>query len=164
MLLFASCQNKEVEFDNNAKEFFIPFVATLKYSVDACDAINKTWHDAIWKREMPDGSYCSDWQEAVVLTQNDLKNEGIIDSVEVNKDRMLLSFSKLNNPPASRKECYEDLHDMVSLLNKLSRMAISPSGSLASYQENYEQYVNDVVEKSDEFRMKYSYFFNNEEE
>lgn len=155
VITLTSCSN-EKDFDKNLKEAYNETVKVLLTSTLICDNISSTWRTAIFDHKGPDGRYCSDFNEALADLRTTYKNAGILDSISKYKTNMQSATSKLNNPPASRKECYNDFIEIVGEVSSLSRMATDPSGSLQSYSNQTNELASEISKKIDQFNIKYS--------
>lgn len=71
---------------------------------------------------------------------------------------MQVATSKLNDPPSSRKNCYNDFVDIVSEVSSLSRMATDPTGNLRSYNDQINETAENISKKLDQFKIKYAEF------
>lgn len=128
---------------------------TVDYTAPVCDTICKTWANAIFKHKTPSGKYCSDYNVAMKELISSLKEDGVLDSIEVYENKMIDDISKLNNPPKSRQDCYDDLLDLVEMTSDFSRMATHPSGSLLQYKLKCNELTDKLIKKAGRFRMKY---------
>lgn len=123
-----------------------------------CDDISSTWRKAIYDHRGPDGNYCSDFNDALRELRQKYNRTGITDSLTKYRDEMQTATSKLNNPPSSRKDCYNDFVALVGEVSSLSRMATDPSGSLQSYNNDVNETVGNITKMIDQFNIKYAEF------
>lgn len=163
-LLFSSCDNREEQFDEDFIKSYNTMRDLVIYSGSAVDKISDVWKTAIWDHKKPDGSNCEDFKDALEMIYDSLELDGTYDSIRVYKDKMLLTVGKLNNPPESRKQCYDDYLEIIGLVNKLARMGLSPSGSLFNYQSDTNSFIEEFSEKIDNFKLKYPQYFVSEDE
>lgn len=78
--------------------------------------------------------------------------------IQVTQNAMQVATSKLNDPPSSRKDCYNDFVEIVSEVSSMSRMATDPTGSLRSYNDQVNETAENISKKIDQFKIKYAQF------
>lgn len=154
IFFFASC-GQENKFDNNLREAFKEQNITFYASVLAVDEISSTWSKAIYDNRTPSGKYCSDFNEALEELYKSFEDYGITDSISKHKKNLESLASKLNNPPSTRKDCYDDFIELVSETNSFARMATNPSGSLRSYADQKNSSYERISKMIDQFKIKY---------
>ena len=157
MFIFASCSNDK-QFDENLQVAYQEMDKTMMTSSIVCSQTERTWSTAIFDRKTPSGKYCSNFNDALSELFDTYHESGILDSLSNYKDRMQVATSKLNNPPSSRKDCYNDFVEIVSEVSSFSRMASDPSGSLKSYNEQTNEAAESISKKLDQFKIKYAEF------
>ena len=160
ILILVSC-GQEKKFDDNLKSAFKEQNITFYTSVLAVDKISSTWSTAIFDNKTPSGKYCSDFNDALEELYESFKTYGITDSISKHKGVMENQVSKLNNPPASRKDCYNDLVELVSETNSFARMATNPSGNLRSYVDQKNASFEKISKMMDQFKIKYGALIEN---
>lgn len=157
-LLFASCGNKEKSFDENLQKSFSEMVIVITSSSIVCDKVSTTWRNAIVNNIDHHGRYCYDFNDALKTLFNEYQSDGTIDLIELHKDNMINNARLLNNPPKSRKDCYDDYMVIVSEAGSLARMATVPTGSLQSYNNQINETVESISKKIELFKIKYGDF------
>ena len=156
-MLLASC-GKEKQFDENLQVAYQEMAKTMLASTLVCGQTADTWRTAIFDNKTPSGKYCSDFNDALSELFDTYRESGILDSLSNYKNRMQVATSKLNNPPSSRKDCYNDFVEIVSEVSSLSRMASDPNGNLRSYNEQTNETAESISKKLDQFKIKYAEF------
>ena len=107
VILFTSCGG-EKKFDQNLQSAYSKMEKVLVHSTIICDQTSKTWRKAIYDNRTPSGKYCSDFNDALSELYTIFKSAGITDSIALYKKELEEATSLLNNPPSSRKDCYDD--------------------------------------------------------
>lgn len=154
IIMFASCVNKENEFDQHLRTGLQEMALTANMSSDVCENVVNMWNDAIYSDIY--GNNQKDINNAVQLIYSVYEEKGLFDSISVHKERMQIEAAKMKDVPDSRKECYDDFMKMAKGVSALARLACNPQGSLASYSEEVNTTLNDLFAQSDEFKMKYA--------
>ncbi len=157
-LLLVSCSTKK--FDEGMNNVLSDMGKTVVLSSMVCDKISDTWQTAIYDHKGPGGDYCSDFNIAILELLDILEQSGTIDSIKAAQSRMESTTSKLNNPPTNRKECYNDLVEIVSEVSQYAEMATDPSGSLTSYNVQVNAAEENISKKIKKFDIKYSEYIN----
>lgn len=163
LFIFASCSN-EKQFDEDLQKAYQEMGKTFLTSSLVCGQISNTWRTAIFDDKTPSGKYCSDFNEALSELFDTYRESGILDSISSYKNAMQVATSKLNNPPSSRKDCYNDFVEIVSEVSSMSRMATDPTGNLRSYNDQVNETAESISKKLDQFKIKYAQFINFGEE
>jgi len=156
--ILTSCNNKEKEFDENLRVAYTQLVKSLVTSTDVCEQVSTTWYNAIQNRRTPSGKYCNDFNEALDELFTSLRQNGVIDELKAQSIGLIETASLLVNPPDSRKECYDDFVELVSIAKQLNRKASDPSGTYRSYNDEVHELAQELTEEFDKFRIKYSQF------
>lgn len=156
--LLSSCGSKEKAFDTNLQESYSEMTITLASSCIVCDKVSQTWSNAIRNNIDHHGRYCYDFNDALKTLFTEYQADGTIDKIELHKDKMINSAKLLNNPPKSRKDCYDDYMEIVSEASSLARMATDPTGSLQSYNNQTNETFENLTKKIELFKIKYGDF------
>lgn len=162
IMILTSCSG-EKKFDENLQNAYSKMEKTLLSSALICEATSSAWRTAIYDNKTPSGKYCSDFNEALSELRSNYRKSGLLDSISSYKRQLQEATSLLNNPPSSRKDCYNDFVDIVGEVSSLARMATDPSGSLSSYSSGINTTAENISRKIDQFKIKYSEFLKKEE-
>jgi hypothetical protein len=131
---------------------------TFSTSGAACDQISKAWLLTIEKRSL------SGEEMRIALDKFlEIYNEnGNLDTIEKYRSKMDIATSELINPPASRKEMYDDFLKLVTKVGKFSRVVTNPSGSYQSYRNTSDDLFNTIMDDLDAFSIKYGKYLSDE--
>ena len=154
-LLLSSCGKSERQFDKELNEAFTQMEKTKLASALVCAEVSSTWHKAIFDNETPSGKYCSDFNDALKELYQKYSDNGITDSISRWNENLQKKTSKMNEHPASRKDCYNDFVEIVSEVSSFSRMATDPTGNLRSYNQQTNEAYENISKKLDQFKIKY---------
>lgn len=157
--VFVSCDNKEKDFDANLQSSYSEMTKTIVSSSIVCDKVSQTWRKAIHSNVDHKGNYCYDFNDALKILFDEYKTDGTIKNIETHRDKMINSAKLLNNPPKSRKNCYDDYMEIVSEASSLARMATDPTGSLQSYNNQTNETIEKISKKIELFSIKYGEFY-----
>lgn len=162
LIFFVSCGN-EKKFDKNLQAAYLAMGKTTMASQIVCSQTSSSWRKAIYDHETPSGKYCSDFNVALKELFEKYKEVGLLDSISKYKKEMEDATSKLNNPPNSRKDCYNDFIAIIGEVSSFSRMATDPTGSLQSFNNSVHETSENISKKIDQFNIKYSEFLKKDE-
>ena len=157
MFFLTSCSN-EKQFDGDLQMACQKTNKTFQASTLVCKQISDTRRTAIFDNKTPSGKYCSDFNEALKELFESYSESGILDSINSFRNSMQVATSKLNNPPSSRTDCYNDFVEIVSDVSSISRMATDPTGSLSTYYSQVNETAENISKKIDRFKIKYAQF------
>lgn len=156
MASMSSCGGDEAEFDKKLQTAFNEMEKTNSLSIHMCAETIIAWGDAIYKDVTPSGKRCNDFNEALDEVFSSFRDTGLYDSLEIYKKNMEIATSKLNNPPSSRKECYDDFVNIVSEVSSFSRMADNPYGNYKSFESEARNKLENIAKDVDNFKIKYA--------
>lgn len=153
--LLASC-NDEGKFDKNLQKAYKE--ATLVHEASGLISTStvRVWNTAIFEHKNIDGSYVSDFNDAISDLYKEYNKEGIIDSLKSHKNKLDSLAGEMSNPPSSRKEVYDDFVDFVSEFSTLAHLAEDPAGNLRIYSSSVMELLTNLQKKEDEFKIKYA--------
>lgn len=75
------------------------------------------------------------------------EGSGQLEEVEGKSKEIKNKVSELNDPPKDFEKVYEEVLDMYNLSEEYIDMAINPSGSLQSFNEDRKRLSNDILSK-----------------
>ena len=118
------------------------------------------WNSAIFEHS-PDAwdeeiraYYSEDFNEALSNLYADPDVAQTVNDIKANQDKVSDLYKKLQNPPdglANAYSAYEDMHDAYV---KLTKLAISPTGSLQSYGTEFREADSDCADAFDKLKAR----------
>lgn len=159
--ILASCNN-EGKFDENLQKAYKEAILTHRMSGMIAGNTVKVWNTAIFDHKGVDGSYVSDFNDALSDLFSKYKSTGIIDSLQLHKNRLDSLAGEMADPPSSRKDVYNDFVGLVTEIDALERLAEDPTGSLQDYSSTVMEHSSNVQKKNDEFKIKYAKYLKEE--
>jgi type II secretory pathway pseudopilin PulG len=91
---------------------------------------------------------------AIYVTNIYFEKEGKTDILVKGLDDVTNRIKALNNPPPEYEKASEIAFELYSLYDEYVSLAISPSGSLSSFNERTNQLSSDIIKKSKEFNSR----------
>lgn len=116
----------------------------------ACNLIKSVWYNCIFEESDPEtdpftrrnsgtGSFYSDFNTALSLLFIDADFIADIDAIEDNQAEVKASIQALADPPEQYQSAYDDLMDFYDAYLTLTSLACSPSGSLQTYADDFNE-------------------------
>ncbi|CAM3734568.1 hypothetical protein GCM10009865_14360 [Aeromicrobium ponti] len=99
-------------------------------------------------------AFQGNFEKALSKTQYYFKKPGKSGEIESNREEVTELIKKLNDPPEKYKDAYDIAFEMYSLYEKYITFALSPSGSLMTYNQEANKLSSDLVTKVKEFEVK----------
>lgn len=140
--------NEYVDSLNTAATAMISGAADAE---DACNTVYKVWRSAIFydsSYEWDDDVkkyYSDDFNEAIVNLYSDTVFSMDIDNIKSNQSLVESCMRELQNPPEGCEAAYEEIKNLYTSYSNLTSLAISPSGSLTDYSDNFSEYDSQVA-------------------
>ena len=130
-------------------------------SEDCCYKISCVWRNSIWEEHDDetdkytfDGTNFFDFNSALDNLFNDSDFSSKIDSLNDNKNSVMNAVKKLKKAPDEMKEANELLNELYDNYNKLYRLATIPDGSYNSFNDDYSNYTNDLLDSMDRIELQ----------
>lgn len=150
-------QQKLAEEEAQRKEAYASNLETTSFTMlmgaieaeDAGNLIKKVWYNKIYDEyDSETNKYtrgASDFNEALSNLFSDSEFRVTLSSIETNQDTVAGMMKKLKNPPEEYEDAYDAIKELYDAYTKLTNLAISPSGSLQTYSENFNAADTEVV-------------------
>ena len=120
----------------------------------ACNLIQKTWNNAIWKKSdqetnrytKSNGVFVSDFNDALDRLFEDEDFAAQLQEIAENQSHVNTCMKDLQNPPQKYQAGYQKITELYEAYLKFTNMALSPNGSLNSFAEDFEEIDKEAVE------------------
>jgi len=116
---------------------FLTMFNGTKQAESACNNIHIVWYSAIFITS-------SDFNNALTKLEATCETDGTYSNLRENKNKVTTLITKLKNPSSANKAEYNDLVDIYSKYIKITDMALSPTGSLQPYTDNFNSLDGDM--------------------
>ncbi len=114
--------------------------------VRVCDGYSYTWKNAIESRH-------KDFNLELMMVRSKLKEQGVFEKLEGMKQDIEVVMKKLNNPPKEFSKAHEKLIDLYGTYSQIHSQAMSPSGSLMSFNQAINSLQANFVRVRDEIMI-----------
>ena len=116
---------------------------------EAGTLIHDVWYDTIFDKHNADTSKYtsgnSDFNDSLSELFSDEEFQDKITSIKSNQDTVKDLMQELTNPPAEYEEAYDTLKNYYDAYLELTNLAISPTGSLQSYTDDFNEADSNVL-------------------
>ena len=98
-------------------------------------------------------STIDDFDLAISIANQHFTKRGRIEKLENANTKIAEKMRNLNNPPEGYEKAYEIAFEIYSLYEEYTSLAISPSGSLVSFNEKANNLSSNIIKKIKEFEV-----------
>jgi len=88
-----------------------------------------------------------DFNEAILQLGRYYVQHGKVDDLNEGSDKIESKIKELNNPPEEYEKVYDEIIELYTMEEEYVQMAISPSGSLISFNESRNTLSTNIVSK-----------------
>lgn len=99
-------------------------------------------------------AFKGDFNTAIKLTNEYFIKTGKIELLENAKSEISTKMRQLNNPPEEYVKAYEIAFELYSFYEEYVALAITPSGSLLTFNQKANSLSSDIIKKSKEFAVR----------
>lgn len=118
-----------------------------------CNLTKAVWRDTIYEEYHTDtapytqtgGKYNEDFNDSLAALFSDSDTRSTISDIKANQEEVAAIMRNLQNPPDDLSACFQTVESMYAVYFDFTNLAISPSGSLQTYSENFSTYDNDFM-------------------
>lgn len=143
------------------EDFLITSLVGGAQSEEVCNLTKRVWHDTIFEEydaetapyTKTDGKFNDDFNKSLrVLYGSDYILDRII-SIETNQGEIEEIYKKLTNPTEEFDKCFEEVEALYSAYYRFTKMAISPTGSLQTYSQNFSDLDSEFMEHYEKLKL-----------
>lgn len=149
------------EYISNLQMFASTTLQGAAEAETVCNLTKKVWHDTIFEEFNADtveytktnGKFNEDFNTSL---QSLYASTEIIESVaaiEENQESVDELYKLLLNPDSEFEKCFDEVEALYSIYRQFTNLAISPSGSLQSYAENFGDYDDGFMEHYEKLKL-----------
>lgn len=109
------------------------------------NAINKTADDETDKYTKPNGSYVSDFNDALQNLFNDTDFSAKVSNIRSNQDTVAENMKALQNPPDEFEDAYNAILTMYDKYVEFTNLITDPTGTYFSYQDSFNTADSDIA-------------------
>lgn len=152
---------KAQEYYDNMKTATYTMLNGAADAETAGNLIKSVWSNAIRKKRdeetdkftMKNGSFVSDFNDAMDVLFTDEEFEKSMSDLKSNQSRVADLMKKLKNPPKKYEEAYNALQKYYENYLKMTKLVISPTGSLNSFSDDFNTYDTETVNAYEKMKI-----------
>lgn len=118
-----------------------------------CNLTKAVWRDTIYEEynsdtylyTHTDGKFNEDFNDSLLALYGDSATINTVNDIKANQETVAEIMRSLQNPPDDLVACSETAEKMYDVYFDFTNLAISPSGSLQTYSDNFSTYDNDFM-------------------
>lgn len=155
--LYIDKKNKELaeEYEADIELVADKIISSGSVAEDMINNYSSVWHDAIYEDFYQiDGEYVSDFNEAIQIQYAKHSTEGLNKVIEDDLENIKSDIKDLNDPPEEFEDAYEALLNLYKSYSSFANLALTPDGSLTTYNETTNSLGSEVVSNYEEFSLK----------
>jgi len=115
---------------------------------ELCNLTKSVWYNTIYEEKdsatdaftMKHGKFNEDFNDSLSALYACSRVEGYIDEITENREVVAALMTELENPSDEFKSCYETVQSLYDEYFNFTGLAISPTGSLKTYSEEFNSY------------------------
>ena len=128
---------------------------------NAGNLIKSVWYNAIYeerdtktdKYTMSNGEFVYDFNDAFSNLFADENFVNSISEIGLNQSEVTDLMKKLKNPPKKYEEAYAVLKTYYDNYIKMTKLVISPNGSIQTFSEDFNTYDTDTVNSFEKMKL-----------
>lgn len=153
---------KKEEYRNNLNTAVETMLNGASKAEEMGNLTLNVWNNAIYQREdsqtdkyvKPNGVFVYDFNTALNSLYSEQDYQKGISELQENRTEVISLMQKLKDPPSEYWEAYRLLETFYENYSKLIKSAISPSGSLNSFSEEFHKYDSDTLASYEKLIIK----------
>ena len=118
-----------------------------------CNLTLNVWNNAIYEKSdtetdkytQHDGYFVDDFNTALGNLYEDSDTQSTISSIETNQENVKQIMKKLQDVPDDLDNCYETISELNLSYNKLTELAVNPTGNYTGFSDNKTATVSDFM-------------------
>lgn len=118
-----------------------------------CNLTKSVWRNTIYEETdietdrftKTNGKFNEDFNDSISALFKDESTRKTVSDINANQEEVTEIMRKLQNPPDDLSACFETVESMYEVYSNFTGLAISPSGSLKTYAENFNTYDDNFM-------------------
>ena len=152
---------KELQYYSNMETVFFTMLDGATKAENAGNLIKSVWYNAIYEERdnetdqytMKNGKFVDDFNDALSGLFADENFSNRISEIETNQYEVADLMKQLQNPPKKYEEAYSVLKAYYDNYLKMTKIVISPTGSLNTFSEEFNTYDNNTADSYEKMKL-----------
>lgn len=154
-------KEKELKYYSNMEAVSYAMLDGAAKAETAGNFIKSVWYNAIYEERdnetdqytMKNGEFVDDFNDALSGLLSDENFINSISAIEINQSEVTVLMKQLKNPPKKYEEAYSVLKEYYDNYLKMTKIVISPTGSLNTFSEDFNTYDNDTADSYEKMKL-----------
>lgn len=158
LFLLSGCKS-ESEYKKEYGQVLEEISAVMEDAGYYRDEVTDVWNTAIYDdcyKKYGKNKYCSDFNDALGWYYTDRAEDINFKGFKITAYLLTDKVKELNDYPSKLKEAYDELVNLVAMVNKFCENVFDPKGSLDSYSSSTYQMYQDITQYIDKLEIKYT--------
>lgn len=156
-LSFVNKSNKRMEYIQNLNDVRSEMLSGGADAESLCNLAKSVWYNTIYEESDPETDkytrgvvgFHDDFNVSLSALYADEDTLTAIAEIGVSQDKVAALMDELKKPPEDLSDAYATVTEMYDLYCDFTALAISPSGSLKSFSEQFSTLDNDFIRAYD---------------
>ena len=152
---------KELKYYSNIETVCFTMIDGVAKAENAGNLIKSVWYNAIFeernsetdKYTMKNGKFVDDFNDALSELFADENFSNSISEIEANQSEVTNLMKQLKEPPKKYEEAYSVLKVYYDNYLKMTKIVISPTGSLNTFSEDFNPYDDNTVNSYEKMKL-----------
>lgn len=149
------------EYIENLNEFTRTALFGGADAEKVCNLTQSVWYDSIYEEydvetapyTQTNGKFHDDFNVSLAKLYSSSSYQSSVTEIKENRLAVEALYKKLLNPEEEFEDCFEEVEALYSAYYDLTKLAISPSGSLNSYSESLREYDKEFISHYDKLKL-----------
>ncbi len=154
-------KEKEQKYYSNMATATFTMLDGAAKAENAGNLIKSVWYNAIYEEQnsktdqytMKNGKFVDDFNDALSRLFADENFSNSISEIKTNRSEVADLMKQLKEPPKKYEEAYSVLKVCYDNYLKMTKIVISPTGSLNTFSEDFNIYDNDMVDSYEKMKL-----------
>lgn len=149
------------EYIENLNEFVLSALFGGADAEKLCNLTKSVWYDTIYEEynsetapyTQTNGKFHDDFNTSLAKLYSSSSYLKSVADIKDNRNIVDELYKKLLNPDDEFQKCFEEVEALYSAYYDLTKLAISPSGSLKSYSEDLSEFDKEFISHYDKLKL-----------
>lgn len=157
-------KQERAEYISNLSLVRITMLSGAAEAESLCNLTKSVWYNTIYKesdsktdkftKTKSGYSFNSDFNTSLSLLYSDDETKTTVEKIKENQETVSGLMKDLQNPPEDLSACYTTVDSMYEAYQNLTGLAISPSGSLTTFSEDFREADSDFMKYYQKLEMQ----------
>ena len=149
------------EYIENLTDFLYTSLYGGADAEKVCNLTKSVWYDTIYEKydvetapyTQTNGKFHNDFNVSLSKLYSSSSYQSAVSDIKENRIKVDALYKELLNPEEEFEDCFKEVEALYSAYYDLTKLAISPSGSLKTYSEDLSEYDKDFISHYDKLKL-----------